>query len=74
MSVLEGRRVSARWVFRDTEYQVTYYISDDVLEVMVEETISTNQWKGRFEAKRNALSQPGPVLFVLTCAYLLARN
>ena len=50
--LLARRRVSASWVFREAEYVVSCSVRDDVLEVEVEETVSTNQWKGRFEAKR----------------------
>ena len=49
---MERQRVSSSWVFKDKEYVVACSVSNDVLEVMVEETISTDQWKGRFEAKR----------------------
>lgn len=49
---LEGQQVSASWVFRDTEYLVSCSITEDALEAVVEETLTTNQWKGRFEAKR----------------------
>lgn len=53
-TLLERREVSASWMFRGTEYLVSCSITEKALEVMVEEPLTTNQWKGRFEAKRKA--------------------
>ena len=52
MSTIERSRVSAVWLFRSAEYLVSSSVRDSALEVQVEETLSTDQWRGRFEAKR----------------------
>ena len=44
--------VSAPWVFRDTEYTVSADVRNDVLVVEVEEKLTSDQWRGQFEAKR----------------------
>lgn len=54
MTTTEKSRVSAIWLFRSTEYLVSSSVRDNVLEVQVEETLSTDQWRGRFEAKRKS--------------------
>ena len=46
--------VSASWMLRDTEYVVSCCVSGNVLEVQVEEALTTDQWRGRFEAKRKS--------------------
>ena len=44
--------VSAPWVFQDTEYSVSADVRNDVLVVEVEEKLTSDQWRGQFEAKR----------------------
>ena len=55
-SAAEGNGVSTLWAFRGTEYLVSSSARDNILEVEVEETLSMEQWKGRFEAKRKIIS------------------
>lgn len=70
---MSRREVSASWVFRDTEYLVSCSITEKNLEVMVEEPLTTNQWKGRFEAKRKAFDDIacGELEFVLLSVQIL---
>ena len=50
---MEGaRRASGTWVFKDVEYFLSSCVSEEWLEVAVEETGSGDTWKGKFEAKR----------------------
>ncbi|CAI8048211.1 Centrosomal protein CCDC61, partial [Geodia barretti] len=48
---MEPRRASSSWVFKETEYLLSSCVSGDWLEVTVEGTVSSNIWKGKFEAK-----------------------
>uniref|UniRef100_UPI00398F553C centrosomal protein CCDC61 n=1 Tax=Pristiophorus japonicus TaxID=55135 RepID=UPI00398F553C len=45
-----GCSVQANYVFRGIEYIVTMMVTGDVLEVEVEDRLTSEQWRGEFEA------------------------
>ncbi|XP_038642025.1 centrosomal protein CCDC61 isoform X2 [Scyliorhinus canicula] len=45
-----GSSVQADYVFRGIEYIVTMMVTGDVLEVEVEDRLTSEQWRGEFEA------------------------
>ncbi|XP_041035091.1 centrosomal protein CCDC61 [Carcharodon carcharias] len=45
-----GSSVQANYVFRGIEYVVTMMVTGDVLEVEVEDRLTSEQWRGEFEA------------------------
>ncbi|XP_067831006.1 centrosomal protein CCDC61 [Heptranchias perlo] len=45
-----GSSVQANYVFRGIEYIVTMMVTGDVLEVEVEDRLTSDQWRGEFEA------------------------
>ncbi|XP_060711870.1 centrosomal protein CCDC61 isoform X1 [Hemiscyllium ocellatum] len=45
-----GSSVQASYVFRGIEYIVTMMVTGDVLEVEVEDRLTSEQWRGEFEA------------------------
>ncbi|XP_072920000.1 centrosomal protein CCDC61 isoform X1 [Hemitrygon akajei] len=47
---LEGGPVQANYVFRGIEYIITMMVTGDVLEVQVEDRLTSEQWRGEFEA------------------------
>ncbi|XP_069764929.1 centrosomal protein CCDC61 isoform X2 [Narcine bancroftii] len=47
---MEGGPVQANYVFRGIEYIVTMMVAGDVLEVQVEDRLTSEQWRGEFEA------------------------
>ena len=55
MDALQQWSVSAPWVFRDTEYVVAADVMNDTLVVQVEEKLTSDQWRGQFEAKREGV-------------------
>ncbi|XP_072130628.1 centrosomal protein CCDC61 isoform X2 [Mobula birostris] len=47
---MEGGPVQANYVFRGIEYIITMMVTGDVLEVQVEDRLTSEQWRGEFEA------------------------
>ncbi|XP_067875050.1 centrosomal protein CCDC61 [Heterodontus francisci] len=45
-----GSSVQANYVFRGIEYLITMMVTGDVLEVEVEDRLTSEQWRGEFEA------------------------
>ncbi|XP_078064122.1 centrosomal protein CCDC61-like, partial [Mustelus asterias] len=45
-----GSSMQANYVFRGIEYIVTMMVTGDVLEVEVEDRLTSEQWRGEFEA------------------------
>ncbi|XP_051900105.1 centrosomal protein CCDC61 isoform X2 [Pristis pectinata] len=46
----EGGPIQANYVFRGIEYIITMTVTGDVLEVQVEDRLTSEQWRGEFEA------------------------
>lgn len=47
---MEGGLIQANYVFRGIDYVITMMVTGDVLEVQVEDRLTSEQWRGEFEA------------------------
>ncbi|XP_078287205.1 centrosomal protein CCDC61 isoform X2 [Rhinoraja longicauda] len=47
---MEGGPIQVNYVFRGIDYIITMMVTGDVLEVQVEDRLTSEQWRGEFEA------------------------
>ena len=68
---MEPRRASGGWVFKETDYLLSSCVSEDLLEVTVEETVSGYTWRGKFEAKRMHTLHRTPAMYAVNSGAVL---